>query len=235
MLLAIDSSAGASAAVLDAGTAVGSWRTEATTTHAEVLATGVQEVLAQAELEPTAPQRPAGRTGQGLEAVVVGVGPGPFTGLRVGLVLAHALAEVWSLPLHGVSGLDGLALRAVEQGLVDTGGDFQVAVDARRREVYSARYRAGDDSEDPGSSGVVRLGAPQVGPAHELPDLAVIGVGAELYPDSLTPVPGTETWTADAVELGRLAAHPVHRLDPRPLYLRDSDAKVPAPRKRAQP
>lgn len=232
MLLAIDSSAGASVAVLRAGNLVASRRTAATTTHAEVLAPAVGEVLVEAGLDPTAPGPGVGEPhDQHLEAVVVGVGPGPFTGLRSGLVLAHTLAEVWGLPLHGVCSLDSPALRAAEQGLLDPDTTFQVAVDARRREVYSARYRVLDDSQ---GVGIERLGDPEVGPADALPGLPTVGVGAELYPQALTAVPGTQSWTADAEELGRLGADPRHRLDPRPLYLRESDAKVPGPRKRAR-
>lgn len=253
MLLAIDSSAGASAAVLDSGAGLSTWRTAATTTHAEVLAAGVRDVLTRAGLDPVAPQRAgsapsserdgsACSAGEGLAGVVVGVGPGPFTGLRVGLVLAHTLAEVWSLPLYGVCSLDSLALRAVEQGLVEGSEEFHVAVDARRREVYSARYRVMPDARggretseslEPPGAAVERLEPPQVGPAAALPQLPVVGVGATLYPDQLTAVAGTEDWTADAAEIGRLGADPAHRLAPQPLYLRESDAKVPAPRKRA--
>uniref|UniRef100_UPI000255D089 tRNA (adenosine(37)-N6)-threonylcarbamoyltransferase complex dimerization subunit type 1 TsaB n=1 Tax=Nesterenkonia sp. F TaxID=795955 RepID=UPI000255D089 len=72
MLLAIDSSAGASAAVTDGETVLSHRRTDATTTHAEVLAPAVRDVLTE-----------AGISGARLDGVVVGVGPGPFTGLRV--------------------------------------------------------------------------------------------------------------------------------------------------------
>lgn len=220
MLLAIDSSAGASAAVVHDGDVVASWRTDATTTHAEVLASAVKEVLAQAGVE-----------GPQLDAVVVGVGPGPFTGLRVGLVLAHSLAEVWGLPLQGICSLDSLARRAVEEGIPAGDGEFLVAVDARRREVYWARYRAAGSRVEP-------LEDPQVGPASTLPERPTVGVGVSLYPQDLAlpdrAPQDAATWTADAAELGMLAeARPQLRREPLPLYLRESDAKPPVRRKKA--
>ena len=80
----------------------------------------------------------AGIVRQDLTAIGVGVGPGPFTGLRVGLVTARTLGFVLDLPVYGVCTLDVLAVEAVDTGTV--GGDFVVATDARRREVYLASY-----------------------------------------------------------------------------------------------
>ncbi|MGQ7786736.1 tRNA (adenosine(37)-N6)-threonylcarbamoyltransferase complex dimerization subunit type 1 TsaB [Nesterenkonia sp. K-15-9-6] len=218
MLLAIDSSAGASAAVVHDAQVRASWRTDATTTHAEVLAGAVRDVMAQ-----------AGVTGAQLDAVVVGVGPGPFTGLRVGLVLAHSLAEVWGAPLHGICSLDSLARRAVAHSAAgaSTDSEFLVATDARRREVYWARYRA-----------VENLEGPQVGPAAELPELPAVGLGVSLYPEQLRLPDGAPeeaaSWTADAAELGLIAEERPQLLrDPAPLYLRESDAKPPVRRKKA--
>nr|WP_274617537.1 tRNA (adenosine(37)-N6)-threonylcarbamoyltransferase complex dimerization subunit type 1 TsaB [Nesterenkonia sp. AY15] len=238
VILAIDSSAGASVAVLDHGHVRAQWRTSETTTHAEVLAEAVANTMREAEV-----------SGAGLCGVVVGVGPGPFTGLRVGLALAHSLAEVWGVPLHGVCSLDSMAQRAVNSPAEPSAvpGEFLVASDARRREVYWARYRAD-------AHGFAELlDGPQVSAATELPDLPVVGVGASLYPEVLTPRAAPEShWLPDAVELGQLAqrelgrdrrvpgqagAHPAAQPDsvasavlrePLPLYLRESDAKVPA-------
>lgn len=232
VLLAIDSSAGASVAVLDDGQVRAQWRTAETTTHAEVLAEAVAQTM-----------REAGVNGAGLRGVVVGVGPGPFTGLRVGLALAHSLAEVWDVPLHGVCSLDSLAQRALNQSAEDSGpasGEFLAASDARRREVYWARYR----SDAHGFAEL--LEGPQVSAASELPDLPVVGIAASLYPQVLTPRSAEQGhWLPDAVELGQLAERALERdpsaeprpaesrsgvvlRDPLPLYLRESDAKVPA-------
>ncbi|NDK33127.1 tRNA (adenosine(37)-N6)-threonylcarbamoyltransferase complex dimerization subunit type 1 TsaB [Nesterenkonia haasae] len=215
MLLSIDSSAGASAALIRDGAPLDAWRTAETSSHAEVLAPAVQRLLTR-----------AGVRGEDLEGVVVGVGPGPFTGLRVGMALAHALAEGWAKPLHGICSLDSLALRATDAGI---DGEFVVATDARRREVYWAQYI----SDDAGS----RLQhGPFVAGAGELPDLPAVGAGLGLYPQQLRAAELAEDptgWVPDAAELGRLAAgalagdlHGV-MCQARPLYLRESDAKVP--------
>src|SRR5689334_24959835 len=107
--------------------------------HGEMLAPGIADVLAQ-----------AGATSRDVTAVAVGVGPGPFTGLRVGLVTARTLALALGIPVHGVCSLDVLAAQAVGEGAVDR--PFLVATDARRKEVYWAAY------DERG----VRLGDPEV-------------------------------------------------------------------------
>lgn len=238
MLLAIDSSAGASATVIHDGQILASWRTAETNTHAEVLATAVQRTLAE-----------AGAGGAELDGVVVGVGPGPFTGLRVGLALAHSLAEVWQKPLHGVCSLDSLALRAAAQGLTR---EFLAASDARRREIYWAQYRAQSHETD-GSGPVVSsspavssgpavslqvLDGPHVSAAAEAPGLPALGAGVGLYAEQIHLAEGlpegADQWLPDAEELAQLVDSGAAQLrDPLPLYLRESDAKVPQQMKRA--
>lgn len=129
--------------------------------HGELLAPSVAAALAEAGLRPTQ-----------LEAVVAGTGPGPFTGLRVGLVTASSMADALSIPAYGVCSLDGIgAAQAGEESLL-------VVTDARRKEVYWAAYRYG-----------TRFLGPAVARPEELPaDLvvaAVTGAAAELYPDQL--------------------------------------------------
>src|SRR5512142_1987226 len=97
--------------------------------HGEQLAPLIEQALAQAG---------AGR--QDLTAIAVGVGPGPFTGLRVGLVTARTLGFVLDIPVRGVCSLDVLAVEAADSGAVS--GHFVVATDARRKEVYLASYDA---------------------------------------------------------------------------------------------
>lgn len=226
VLLAIDSSAGASAALAHEGKVLSSWRTAETNTHAEVLASAVQQVLEQAGV------RGSGLEGaEDLDGVVVGVGPGPFTGLRVGLALAHSLADVWQKPLHGVCSLDSIAARIARWGLVGAGtGEFMAVTDARRREVYWASYTA--------SMGrISRVRGPEVCAPAEVPRLPAAGLGLSLYPEHLIPVYeddpevtsfAVETWTPDAEELALLAESEESVLrEPLPLYLRESDAKVP--------
>ncbi|GAB2929916.1 hypothetical protein GCM10027047_28140 [Rhodococcus aerolatus] len=114
---------------------------ELTDTGARVLATRVT-VDARAHAEVLTPQVLAclaeiGATPADLEAVVCGDGPGPYTGLRVGMVTAAALADALGVPVHPVCSLDAVAAEAGHPG------ELLVLTDARRREVYTARYTAG--------------------------------------------------------------------------------------------
>jgi tRNA threonylcarbamoyladenosine biosynthesis protein TsaB len=169
--------------------------------HAEQLAPLIDRAMAD-----------AGIVRQDLTAIAVGVGPGPFTGLRVGLVTARTLAFVLDLPVYGVCSLDVLAVEAVDTGVV--GEPFTVATDARRKEVYLARYDADG----------ARLEGPLVDkPAVLATDGPVVGQGALLYPDAFPRRVGPEApsagWLARAV-----AGERVELLDPEPLYLRRPDA-----------
>jgi len=98
--------------------------------HAERLTPNVLAALAD-----------AGLTMGDLDAVVVGCGPGPFTGLRAGMATAAAYGHALGIPVHGVCSLDAIGVR--------TSGDTLVVTDARRREVYWARYRDGVRTEGP--------------------------------------------------------------------------------------
>ncbi len=152
---------------------------------------------------------------QDLTAIAVGVGPGPYTGLRVGLVTARTLAFALDIPVYGVCTLDVLALEAVDTGAVQE--DFVVATDARRKEVYLASY------DEDGS----RLEGPVVGkPAVLATELPVVGEGALLYPDHLPRAAGptrpSAAWLARAV-----AEERAELSDPEPLYLRRPDAATP--------
>lgn len=221
LILAIDTSAVASAALVtdDAPESVlASFATEDTRSHAEVLAPGIDAMLES-----------AGVTGQDVDALVVGVGPGPFTGLRSGIATARTLAFVWGKPLHGLVSLDAMALEVAES--TAAASEFLVVTDARRKEVYWARY-----SLDDGQLPVLEDG-PHVGFASALPDLPGFGAGAGLYADVLRAHPDFAGEQPDALYLGqfalaRLAAGDT-LLDSTPLYLRESDAQVPGPRKRA--
>jgi tRNA threonylcarbamoyladenosine biosynthesis protein TsaB len=163
----------------------------------------------------------AGIVRQDLTAVAVGVGPGPYTGLRVGLVTARTLGFVLEIPVYGVCSLDVLALEAVDTGAVQA--DFVVATDARRREVYLASYDANGR----------RLDGPVVDkPANLATDAAVVGEGAVLYPEAFPhpagPTHPRATWLARAV-----AEERAELSDPEPLYLWRPDAAMPGPRKPA--
>jgi tRNA threonylcarbamoyladenosine biosynthesis protein TsaB len=178
--------------------------------HGELLAVGIDAVLKRAGVSPA-----------DLGAVAAGAGPGPFTGLRVGLMTARALGHALGIPVLGVCTLDVLAHEAARA--ID--GEFVVASDARRKEVYWARYRA--------EGGVVaaRLDGPAVDrPADVAYAGPVVGLGAQLhpaaFPDAREPV------YPSAAELGAFVAAGGATLPPDPLYLRRPDAVEPGARKR---
>ncbi|QSR29823.1 tRNA (adenosine(37)-N6)-threonylcarbamoyltransferase complex dimerization subunit type 1 TsaB [Nocardioides sp. S5] len=161
----------------------------------------------------------AGIVRQDLTAVAVGVGPGPFTGLRVGVVTARTLGFVLDIPVYGVCSLDAIALEVVGTGVAT--GSFLVATDARRKEVYLASYDA--DGR--------RLEGPVVTrPAEVATDAPVAGAGPLLYPDHFPHAIGPDRPSAGWLAAG-VSSELVGLLDPEPLYLRRPDAVAGAPRK----
>ncbi|MDT0202054.1 tRNA (adenosine(37)-N6)-threonylcarbamoyltransferase complex dimerization subunit type 1 TsaB [Nocardioides sp. AE5] len=214
MLLALDTASPQVTVALldDAGTVVAERRSDELMKHAEQLAPLIAAVLTE-----------AGAAQIDVTAVAVGVGPGPFTGLRVGLATARTLAMVLEIPVYGVCSLDALALEAVAAGTVQ--GPFLVATDARRKEVYWAAY------DEQGQ----RTSEPAVDrPADVASDLPVVGEGGRLYPDAF--VRGVEPLRPSAGWLGRaVVTEQAELLDPEPLYLRRPDAVRPAPPKPVSP
>ncbi|MEU7566177.1 tRNA (adenosine(37)-N6)-threonylcarbamoyltransferase complex dimerization subunit type 1 TsaB [Streptomyces fradiae] len=174
--------------------------------HGELLLPAVHRVLGEAGLEPAA-----------LTGIVVGVGPGPYTGLRVGLVTAATFASALGVPVHGLCTLDGLAYAS---GIDEP---FVVATDARRKEVYWARY---DDRR-------TRTTEPSVDRpadiAERVAGLPAVGAGARLYGEVFGEARDPEHQSAAA--LAALAAERLaageELLEPRPMYLRRPDAQVP--------
>ena len=169
----------------------------------------------------------AGVVRQDLTAVAVGVGPGPFTGLRVGVVTARTLGFVLDIPVYGVCSLDAVALEVVGSGAAH--GSFLVATDARRKEIYWAVY---DDG--------VRVDGPEVDkPAAAAQDVvAAAGDGAEKYA-AVLGLPVLPPLYPSARALAELAAERVRAKAPgetlTPLYLRRPDAVAPGERKPALP
>ena len=210
MLLSFDTASPQVAVALhDGSDVVVNLTSEREMKHGEQLAPLIETVLAQ-----------AGATRRDVTAIGVGVGPGPFTGLRVGLVTARTLAYVLEIPVYGVCSLDVLALEAVASGVVD--GDFAVASDARRKEVYFATYAAdGTRLEGPTVIKPADLTADDQ-PLNRL----VVGEGAALYPDcfaeTASPLRPDAGWLARAIVDER-----AELLDPEPLYLRRPDAEIP--------
>ena len=209
MLLAFDTATSRVTVALHDGTrVVASHDADEAMRHGEMLAPGIARVLAE-----------AGATVRDLTGIAVGVGPGPFTGLRVGLVTARTLALTRGLPVHGVCTLDVLAAEAVRDGLVE--GDFSVATDARRKEVYLASYAGGRRTAGPV---VVR-------PADAGVTGPVVGRGAVLYPEAFGDARGPEQPSA-AVLAEAVVAGAVEVLPADPLYLRRPDAAAPGKPKR---
>lgn len=177
-----------------------------TRAHNEVLVPTIQEMLREQSLSLI-----------DVKAMVAGCGPGPFTGLRVGMVTAEALGHSLGLPVHGVCTLDaiGYQLRDCPAALV--------ATDARRREVYWATYRHGRREEGPDVVAPAAL-APALAPERvNIPEHL-----GEAMPEPLRVLPrGHATPTAASlVAVADLAADP----EPlRPLYLRRPDAAEPKP------
>jgi tRNA threonylcarbamoyladenosine biosynthesis protein TsaB len=180
--------------------------------HSELLMPMIAKILAD-----------VGASRDDLTAVAVGVGPGPYTGLRVGVITARVLGSVLRLPVSGVCSLDTIAASAT------SASPFLVATDARRKEVYWARYDAAGR----------RVAGPGVGPASSIPDAAdlpVAGTGGQLYPEAFGEPIGPAY--PDVGALCDLVARPrgqVPLLDPEPLYLRRPDAREPGPPKRVTP
>ena len=188
--------------------------------HGELLAPAIQAVLTS-----------AGAGQRDLTAVAVGVGPGPYTGLRAGLVTAQVFGSTLGIPVYGVCTLDIIAASARHAA---AGREFAVATDARRREVYWARYAA--DGE--------RLSPPLVSlPAELAAELAagspIAGQGPRLYTELAAPFDVIEPAYPDAADLARIATDRIARGlpadPPEPLYLRRPDAREPGRPKRVTP
>lgn len=207
MLLAFDTATPhVTVALHDGSSVVATFESEESMRHGEMLAPGIQRVLAD-----------AGARAADLTAIAVGVGPGPFTGLRVGLVTARTLAFVREIPVHGVCSLDILAAEAIDAGLEE----FVVATDARRKEVYLASYAGGR-----------RVSGPEVvKPLDARTDLPVVGRGAVLYPDAFPNAVAPE-YPRAAVLCGVVLDNRFDRMAPDPLYLRRPDTMEPGKPKR---
>lgn len=147
-----------------------------------------------------------------LDGVVVGCGPGPFTGLRVGMASAAAFGQALGIPVFGVCSLDAIG--------VCTGGDVLVVTDARRREVYWARYHDGVRIEGPAVNAAVDVvvgsatavaGSPEHGAMFGLPCIGPV------HPSPKGLVAAVNDWSIQPASL-------------KPLYLRRPDAKTLAER-----
>jgi tRNA threonylcarbamoyladenosine biosynthesis protein TsaB len=197
MIVAIDTSASIAVAVTDADATVTLARKSVFSPrgHAELLSDLIRQALDE-----------AGASRRDVASVVVGTGPAPFTGLRVGLVTARALGFAWGVPVWGVCSLDAIGAQH---------GDVIAVADARRKEVYWASYQGG-----------VRRQGPDVGAPASVTvpaGVSVVGRGALLYPDAF---PGAVEGDPDPLWLAREALRrrsAGEELPTEPLYLRRPD------------
>ncbi|MFJ9126082.1 tRNA (adenosine(37)-N6)-threonylcarbamoyltransferase complex dimerization subunit type 1 TsaB [Streptomyces sp. NPDC102340] len=211
LLLALDTATPAVTVALHDGTSVVAESSQVDARrHGELLLPAVDRMFTEAGLRLDA-----------VTGIVVGVGPGPYTGLRVGLMTADTFGLALGVPVHGVCTLDGLAYEAGDA--LDGAGPFVVATDARRKEVYWARY---EDARTRVTEAAVDRPADIASLVEGLP---AVGAGARLYPDTFPDARGPENVSAAA--LAALAAEKLaageELLEPRPLYLRRPDAQVP--------
>ena len=206
MLLAIDSSAGTSVAVVDADYGVLAERTVTDgMSHAEVIGDLLRDVIAESGAQVSA-----------LAAVAIGVGPGPFTGLRVGIAAARTFAAARGVPVLPLVSHDAVA---ADQ---DGPGPFVVLTDARRREVYWSAYD-------------------QTGTRVAGPGLARPADLDEAIRASRPEAVGWDRVTALFIPAWRLGSLAADRLrsgtgfdQDTPLYLREPDVTVPGAPKRVK-
>jgi tRNA threonylcarbamoyladenosine biosynthesis protein TsaB len=141
------------------------------------------------------------------DVIACGVGPGPYTGLRVGIAFAQGLSAAWSVPVVGVCSLDAVANSIIRQGLVAPGSEFIAATDARRKEYYWAKFDAS--------------GKRLLGPSVDLTEV-VGGLAGEAGIPLVTDV------LPHAIDIAACAVRGEH-VDVTPMYLREADAKPSVP------
>ena len=219
--IALDTQAATTVAIIDDGRVLGRAQNDSGRHHAESITPLVREALAAAGL-------PAQLAHAGVDRVLVGTGPAPFTGLRAGLVSARVLASVAGVPAYGVSALDVIARQGLDRLPPDT--RVYAIADARRRELYWGSYVAAgpDDVTREGrlevgdvsallgamrtAPGLVVAGAPI--PAHSADALAHVDLGPQV---SLDPA------VMSRIVATRLSRGEDDRLRTDPLSLRRPD------------
>lgn len=213
MIIGLDTSSSLTsvAAIEEDGTLIATLEHDDPRRHAEVMAPLLQDVVGAIDVAA-------------VTAIAVGVGPGPYTGLRVAIASGLALGMAWQVPVHGLCSLDAVA---AERQAAEPGRPVVVAMDARRSEAYWAAY------DEAG----VRVEGPRVRPAEEVSAalarphalwvarrVATLLAGSEVHasgaPARDLPLdPHGEDSGATAASLAGAGLLP-----PRPLYLRRPDA-----------
>ncbi len=243
-VLALDTSGGIAVSVLVPGRAAHTVRVAQDRQHAELLAPLIAEALSAQEA-----------VADDVSTVVVGTGPAPFTGLRAGIVAARTFAFARRIPIWGVPSLDALAQQAVLRGFASDHRTLVVLTDARRREVYWARYDAmapGESDQVSGAgtlpgrsapSGVARLlSGPEVARPQSLIETGVLSDAVVVAAGRIAAVEvagislASEDLWVDPAVLAEIAQERHTKevpLPTEPLYLRRPDAQVPSPARRA--
>lgn len=209
MILAVDTSLGSAVALIDAD---GRARADASSPdplgHAEVIGELLQRVLDEAVLDEAGADE--------ITHVVAGMGPGPFTGLRIGIASARAFALGRGIPVIAVPSHFAAALAVIEAEAPET--PFAIVTDARRREVAVSVFDGAD------ADGIPNLVEPTVLVARDDAD------------ERLRGIQSIEVATLDAAALARVGIRAVEAgrelAGPEPLYLRQPDATVPGAPKR---
>lgn len=200
--LAIDTSAGLSVGLTDGANPIVSITRTDHGVQGELTADFIQRALNQANWSVAE-----------ITDVVVGVGPGPYTGLRVGIITAQLFAHARKLPIHAICSLDAL-------GFAD-GDDCVTVIDARRKELYFAEYRNGQRCTEPGVMKPNEL-------ANKYQGTKFVGPGVEIYPELIEG----KNAQLNAVDLAAAFANGIAQpVKLAPMYLRKPDAHEPAARK----
>ncbi|MBU0680299.1 MAG: tRNA (adenosine(37)-N6)-threonylcarbamoyltransferase complex dimerization subunit type 1 TsaB [Proteobacteria bacterium] len=198
-------------------------------THSKRLLTSLENILQESDLD-----------WHQLDALAVCLGPGSFTGLRIGLATIKGIAMATGLPLIGISSLDGLASQ-----LPFAKQQICTILDARKHEIYAAFYESNDSGEVERTSDYLVMEPEELIAAIDCPTIFV-GDGVNVYADLLKESLGARALFAPehiifprAATIGKLALTQYQQkqfLDPAsavPLYIRASDAEIQLKKKRS--
>jgi tRNA threonylcarbamoyladenosine biosynthesis protein TsaB len=212
LILALDTCLGASSVAILDGDTVRAARSEPMTRgHQERIAVLAREIAAE-----------AGVTFADLTRIAVTVGPGSFTGLRVGLSFAKGLATALSIPCVGINTLEALAASAQATGFVAG------VLDAKMGQVYLQVFDGGKALMAPDAL-EVGVAVARLAELYSGGPATLVGSGAPLVADVLPDAAVLTPAFADPVAVARLAAaRPAPSHSPRPLYLRAPYAVAPA-------
>jgi len=206
VILAVDTSIGSTVAIVEPGGAVRAVaESENTLGHAETIGLLLERALAEAGVGPA-----------GVTHVAAGMGPGAFTGLRIGIAAARAFALPRGIPVVPVASHDAVALGRLTAG---ARGRFAIVTDARRRENAVSVYEGLDERGLPR-----RVGGPELRPRAA--DLAAdpLTAGAEVV--EVVAIPGGEVGRVAALALAAGWRPSGDLAETEPLYLRSPDVTV---------